>query len=63
MSCPLTVSIGGTTFAGHHAADFATLYKVADRRLYDAKRNGRNRFELAALETIEQDPRKEARVH
>jgi len=63
MSCPLSVSIGGTTFAARHAVDFATLYKVADRRLYDAKRNGRNRVELATLETSGQHPPREARVH
>lgn len=63
VSCPLSVSIGGTTFAAPHAADFAILYKVADRRLYDAKRNGRNRVELATLPTLEQHPRREARVH
>jgi diguanylate cyclase (GGDEF)-like protein len=63
IACPLSVSIGGTTFAGPQAADFAALYKVADRRLYDAKRNGRNRVELATLELAGMHQPREMRVH
>lgn len=37
----LSVSIGGATFDGR--ITFAELFRVADRRLYDAKRSGRNR--------------------
>jgi diguanylate cyclase (GGDEF)-like protein len=37
----LSVSIGGATFAG--AIGFAELFRTADRRLYEAKRLGRNR--------------------
>lgn len=37
----LSVSIGGTTFEG--AIGFAELFRVADKRLYQAKRLGRNR--------------------
>jgi len=55
ISCPLSVSIGGAIFEGRAPADFATLYKVADRSLYEAKHNGRNRVELAALEAATQD--------
>jgi diguanylate cyclase len=42
--CDLSISIGVVTFA--NAASFIELYKFADRRLYDAKRNGRNRVEM-----------------
>jgi len=37
----LSVSIGGATFAGD--IGFAELFRVADQRLYEAKRQGRNR--------------------
>lgn len=37
----LTVSIGGAT--GRHGGALAELMRQADRRLYDAKRGGRNR--------------------
>lgn len=63
ISCPLSVSIGGATFAGSPATDFATLYKVADRRLYDAKYNGRNRAELGELEATAHDPRRDTRIN
>jgi diguanylate cyclase (GGDEF)-like protein len=36
----LSVSIGGATFAGD--IGFAELFRVADQRLYEAKRQGRN---------------------
>ena len=42
--CPLSISIGAVTFAA--PAPFADLYRSADRRLYDAKRNGRNRVKF-----------------
>lgn len=38
--CPLSVSIGGTTFAG--PAEFSELFRLADQRLYDAKNSGRD---------------------
>jgi len=37
---PLSASLGGATFT--RPADFGTLYKLADERLYAAKRNGRD---------------------
>lgn len=39
----LTISVGCTTFSG--TAKFRDLFSVADQRLYDAKRLGRNRVE------------------
>ena len=43
----LSVSVGGATFAS--STSFTQLYKSADRRLYDAKRNGRNRVEISRV--------------
>lgn len=40
----LSVSIGGAICTG--GAGFAELFRLADRRLYEAKRTGRNRVEL-----------------
>lgn len=40
----LSISIGGATFAS--ATSFSELYQRADRRLYEAKRNGRNRVAI-----------------
>ncbi|MGV8853248.1 MAG: GGDEF domain-containing protein [Devosia sp.] len=37
----LSVSIGGAVFEGQ--AGFAELFRIADERLYDAKKSGRNR--------------------
>ncbi|MEX0956282.1 MAG: GGDEF domain-containing protein [Rhizobiaceae bacterium] len=42
----LSISIGGATF--ERASSFSELYRQADTRLYDAKRNGRNRVEFHA---------------
>ena len=47
ISCDLSISIGGATFV--RRTSFSELYKLADRQLYDAKRNGRNRVELCPL--------------
>lgn len=41
---PLTISIGGATLDS--VSSFSELYRRADSRLYDAKRNGRNRVEF-----------------
>jgi len=42
---PLSVSIGGAVFAGD--IEFSELFRLADRRLYEAKHFGRNRVEIA----------------
>lgn len=39
--CQLTVSVGGVMAVG--TANFATLFRTADKRLYAAKNSGRNR--------------------
>jgi diguanylate cyclase len=41
----LSISVGAVTFGKE--ASFSALYKVADVKLYDAKRKGRNRVEIA----------------
>lgn len=46
-SPPLSVSIGGITFASR--ARFEDLFKAADRQLYAAKQAGRNRTSLKPL--------------
>ena len=49
----LTVSIGGTL--DHPGASMSALMREADRRLYDAKRGGRNRTVLAREPRAEPD--------
>lgn len=44
---PLTLSIGGVHF--REALPFSVFYQLADRKLYEAKRNGRNRVEFDHL--------------
>jgi diguanylate cyclase (GGDEF)-like protein len=48
----LSVSIGGATFEG--TIGFAELFRVADRRLYEAKRQGRNRVLLDDADELPQ---------
>ncbi|WP_193227642.1 GGDEF domain-containing protein [Aureimonas psammosilenae] len=44
---PLSVSIGGVHFC--EVQSFATLYRIADAKLYEAKANGRNRVEFEEM--------------
>ncbi|MBL8580705.1 MAG: GGDEF domain-containing protein [Rhizobiaceae bacterium] len=46
-SSPLSVSVGGAVFA--RSVDYAELYRVADRQLYQAKQSGRNRVSLTHM--------------
>ena len=43
----LSVSIGGATF--NRRVGFKELFRIADERLYDAKKHGRNRVSIASL--------------
>lgn len=43
-SCRVSVSIGGIVF--DRSTSFSELYRGADQRLYEAKRNGRNRVDM-----------------
>lgn len=42
--CPLSVSIGGATYAP--GAPFGELYRLADQHLYEAKNSGRDRVAM-----------------
>jgi diguanylate cyclase len=42
---PLSVSVGGAVYDAR--IDFSELFRIADRRLYDAKEAGRNRVQLS----------------
>lgn len=50
-----TVS-AGISYGGEDGSDFDTILRTADLALYQAKRNGRNRIELAKPESIAQLP-------
>jgi diguanylate cyclase len=47
---PLSVSVGGASF--EHGVPFVELYRIADKRLYDAKHSGRNRVSFTAIDDI-----------
>jgi diguanylate cyclase len=46
-SRPLSVSVGGATF--ERRVDYVELFKIADRKLYDAKQKGRNRVSVGPI--------------
>ena len=47
----LTVSVGGVSFEDQ--LGFVELYRIADRRLYQAKHGGRNRIELTHVQAYD----------
>ncbi|TPJ41809.1 GGDEF domain-containing protein [Mesorhizobium sp. B2-3-13] len=47
-SCPLSVSIGGTSFSG--PTTYEAIFSAADRRLYAAKSNGRDQVSFDPAE-------------
>jgi diguanylate cyclase (GGDEF)-like protein len=57
---PITASIGIAVLP-EHAGDATTLLRHADRALYTAKKNGRNRVELFARDMLPTDTRAEPR--
>jgi diguanylate cyclase len=54
IRCQLSISVGAATFSSE--TSFNELYKLADGRLYYAKRNGRDRVELASISSKESPP-------
>ncbi|MBZ9741296.1 MULTISPECIES: GGDEF domain-containing protein [unclassified Mesorhizobium] len=48
LSCPLSVSIGGTSFSG--PTTYEAIFSAADRRLYAAKSNGRDQVSFDPAE-------------
>lgn len=55
---PLSVSVGGLIFG--RGLRFSDIYRNADERLYEAKRNGRNRIEMSTLQAAATPARMEA---
>lgn len=54
MNIPLGASIG-CAFAPKHGADFAELYKKADKALYTVKQNGKHGYSVYEEETAEEE--------
>jgi diguanylate cyclase (GGDEF)-like protein len=53
-ACPLSVSIGGTSFSG--PTTYEAIFSAADRRLYAAKSNGRDQVSFDPTEAASQVP-------
>jgi diguanylate cyclase (GGDEF)-like protein len=47
VSKKITISIGGVTVIPAHNMELSTIVEKADRQLFEAKNNGRNRVEWA----------------
>ncbi|MBZ9905052.1 GGDEF domain-containing protein [Mesorhizobium sp. BR115XR7A] len=60
-SCPLSVSIGGTSFSG--PTTYEAIFSAADRRLYTAKSNGRDQVSFDPAEAALVSPLSAATVH
>jgi len=50
--CPITVSVGVTTWEGHDETPPAQILETADKALYNAKQNGRNRIESLEIRAL-----------
>ena len=59
--CPLTVSIGGTSFTG--PTTYEEIFSAADRRLYTAKSNGRDQVSFDPAGAASMPPPGVATVH
>lgn len=55
MAANATISIGGVSFKTHHPADVRSMLAYADKALYRAKAEGRNRV-MVYLEKMEDGP-------
>ena len=60
-ACPLSVSIGGTSFSG--PTTYEAIFSAADRRLYTAKSNGRDQVSFDPAEAALVSQPSAATVH